>query len=55
MLERFYPDAYMDSTYGIDFEQLKEEGYKAVIFDIDNTLVEHGVKADERCIVFLTD
>lgn len=52
MLKRFYPDVYMDSTYSINFEALRVEGYQAVIFDIDNTLVEHGVKADERCITF---
>ncbi|MBO6015594.1 MAG: YqeG family HAD IIIA-type phosphatase [Lachnospiraceae bacterium] len=50
MLERFYPDSCAESTYLIDFEGLFQEGYRAIIFDIDNTLVEHGVKADERCI-----
>ncbi len=48
MLNSFYPDEYLDSTYQIDFEKLKEEGYKGVLFDIDNTLVPHGAPADER-------
>lgn len=48
MLERFYPDEYVDSTYSIDFERLYEEGYRGIIFDIDNTLVPHGAPADER-------
>lgn len=48
MLEKFYPDEYLDSTYEIDFEKLREEGYRALIFDIDNTLVPHGLPADER-------
>ena len=39
MLERFYPGEYVDSTYAIDFDRLYEEGYRGVIFDIDNTLV----------------
>ena len=39
MLERFYPGEYVDSTYEIDFDRLYEEGYRGVIFDIDNTLV----------------
>ena len=47
-LERFYPGEYLDSTYGIDFEKLAKEGYKGIIFDIDNTLVPHGAPADER-------
>ena len=51
MLEIFYPDEYYDSTYSIDFEQLYKEGYRGVIFDIDNTLVPHGAPADERSIV----
>lgn len=48
MLQRFYPDEYLDSTYDIDFESLYEQGYRGIIFDIDNTLVPHGVKADVR-------
>lgn len=50
MLECFYPDEYYESTYIIDFEKLYEEGYRGVIFDIDNTLVPHGAPADERSI-----
>lgn len=50
MLERFYPDIYMDSTYEIDFENLYERGYRGIIFDIDNTLVPHGAPADERAL-----
>ncbi len=53
MLERFYPGEYVDSTYQIDFERLYEEGYRGIIFDIDNTLVPHGAPADERaCALF---
>lgn len=50
MLECFYPDEYYESTYIIDFEKLYAEGYRGVIFDIDNTLVPHGAPADERSI-----
>ena len=39
MLERLYPNVYLDSTYDIDFEQYYQDGYRAIIFDIDNTLV----------------
>ena len=48
MFECFYPDDYMASTYVIPFEKLFEEGYRGVIFDIDNTLVPHGAPADKR-------
>lgn len=46
-----YPGAYVDSTYGIDFEKLYKRGYRGVVFDIDNTLVPHGAPADERAIL----
>ncbi len=48
MFERFFPDEYVASTYVIPFEKLYEDGYRGVIFDIDNTLVPHGAPADDR-------
>ena len=50
MLERLYPKVYLDSTYEIDFEQYYQDGYRAIIFDIDNTQVPHGAPADQRAI-----
>ena len=43
-----YPDEYLDSTYSIDFDQLYKEGYRGIIFDIDNTLVPHGDRKSTR-------
>ena len=48
MFKTFFPDDYVASTYVIPFEQLYEEGYRGLIFDIDNTLVPHGAPADVR-------
>lgn len=48
--EFLYPGEYIDSTYRIDFDKLYKDGYRGVIFDIDNTLVTHGSPADERAI-----
>ncbi len=48
MLELFYPDEYLESTYEIDFESFYQKGYRGVLFDIDNTLVPHGAPADDR-------
>ena len=48
MFDRFFPDDYKMSTYVIPFEKLYEEGFRGVIFDIDNTLVPHGAPADDR-------
>lgn len=48
MFDKFFPDDYVASTYVIPFEQLYKDGYRGVIFDIDNTLVPHGAPADSR-------
>lgn len=50
MFNTFYPDAYVASTYVIDFEKMYGEGARGLIFDIDNTLVPHGAPADDRAI-----
>lgn len=50
MFDMFFPDRYVASTYVIEFEKLYEEGYRGIIFDIDNTLVPHGAPADNRAI-----
>lgn len=48
MFQKFYPDIYVNSTYEIDFDSLYRDGYRGLIFDIDNTLVTHGAPADDR-------
>ena len=48
MFERFFPDATVSSTYAIDYEKLYREGFRGILFDIDNTLVEHGKEATEQ-------
>jgi len=50
IFERFYPTAYYASAYDMDYEKLYEEGYRGIIYDIDNTLVPHGYPADERAL-----
>lgn len=50
MFEQFYPDEWLDSAYDIDYEGLYAEGFRGLIFDIDNTLVPHGAPADDRAI-----
>ena len=43
-----YPDEYLDSAYEIDYEKFYEDGFRGVIFDIDNTLVPQDAPSDER-------
>ena len=48
MLKRFYPGVRYDSAYAIDFSKYYELGYRAILFDIDNTLVKHDAPADGK-------
>ncbi len=50
MFERFFPDESVSSTYDIDFQSLYEEGYRGILFYIDNTLVEHGKGASDQAL-----
>ncbi len=54
MCSFLYPGEYLESTYRIDFDKLYKNGYRGVIFDIDNTLVPHGAPADEQAISLFT-
>ena len=40
MLKQFMPDQYVKSVYDISINELKENGIKGIITDLDNTLVE---------------
>ena len=50
IFKRFYPTEYYESSYVIDYDKLYDEGYRCVIYDVDNTLVKHGAPADDRAI-----
>jgi len=49
-LKTFYPDEIKDSAYIIDYDYLYDIGYRGIIYDIDNTLVEHGAPANDKAI-----
>lgn len=49
MFNVLYPDLVVDSIYDINLETLQQNNIKALIIDIDNTLVAWNIKkADER-------
>ena len=48
MLKNLFPHAYIKNVFCIDYEKLFSFGYKALIFDIDNTLVHHGDEASNE-------
>ena len=49
MFKKFYPYAYVESVFVIDYQKLYEKGYRGLIFDIDNTLVHHGDDSTKAC------
>ena len=48
MRHSLFPDDYVAGTYRIDFAALARQGYRGIIFDVDNTLVPHDAPADDR-------
>ena len=44
-IRRYFPGEYVEDVGSIDYEALKADGKRALIFDIDNTLVGHGKDA----------
>lgn len=48
MFRCFYPTRCADSAYGIDYAGYYREGYRGLIYDIDNTLVPHGAPATKE-------
>ena len=48
ILQPFYPDIWVDSAYGISYEELSGKGIAGLIFDVDNTLAFHDAPADRK-------
>lgn len=48
LLHRLFPDCVVDSVYKIDYDRLYRSGVRAVLYDIDNTLVLHDEPATEE-------
>ena len=42
MFKLLYPYEYVPSVFAIDYQKLYDDGFRGLIFDIDNTLVHHG-------------
>lgn len=55
MFVRFYPTKWVQSVYDIDFKKLYKKGYRGILSDIDNTLVEHDASASDEIILFLKE
>lgn len=54
VIKRFIPDHYYTSIYTIDYQMLKEQGIKALFFDLDNTLIAYDeVELSSNTVDFL--
>lgn len=50
-MEKYVPDVYQKSIFTIDYQKLKQNGIKCLLFDLDNTLVPYTTKSiDDRVI-----
>lgn len=43
-MEKYVPDIYKKSIFEIDYEELKENGIKYLLFDLDNTIAPFSCK-----------
>jgi HAD superfamily phosphatase (TIGR01668 family) len=50
LLKAFYPYEHVESAYGIDYEDMYRQGFRGIIYDIDNTLTEHGQEATRQAV-----
>jgi len=54
MFKKFRPTFSIGSIYDFDFEALKAEGFRLLLFDIDNTLVADNAPATDKSDALLT-
>ena len=53
LLERFFPDIYVNSVFELPLEDLKKLGIRGLVFDIDNTVAPFDVAEPDEEIVEL--
>ena len=54
-MNKLFPDLHKKDIYEIDYRGLYNKGFRAVLFDIDNTLVKHGAPADKKAVDFFNN
>jgi|SRR5690606_9189352 len=48
------PDLYVKSIYEINYDELKKQGKNALLFDLDNTIIDYNqTKLEQKAIDFL--
>ena len=51
-MNKLFPRLYKKDIYDIDYRGLYNRGFRAILFDIDNTLTTHGTRADGSNVAF---
>ena len=49
----FFPTYYFDKKEDIPVAKFYEQGYRGILFDVDNTLVPHDEPVDEKARTFI--
>jgi HAD superfamily phosphatase (TIGR01668 family) len=52
-MELYVPDMYKKNIYAIDYNKLKNNGIKCILFDLDNTLVPYNEKVPSKKVIEL--
>lgn len=52
-MEVYVPDIYQKSIYSINYDKLKKNGIKCLLFDLDNTLVPYNTKVPTEKVIEL--
>lgn len=52
-MNRFLPKRYFDKKEDIPVEEYYRQGYRGILFDIDNTLVPHDEPVDDKAYSFV--
>lgn len=48
MFSKYYPNCYVKSVFSLDYKKTYDQGFRLIIFDIDNTLAHHGENPSEK-------
>lgn len=55
-MNKFLPDMYQKDIFSINYDKLKDNGIKVLLFDFDNTIMEKGAFIpDDKLISFFKD
>lgn len=54
-LKRFFPDYIYDKVEDIPYEMLKKEDIKAIIFDMDNTLIDYKYQNSKEVLEWVNN